>query len=50
MGFSFQRHIHRTQKIKRVIEAAKQRWPFCTIYSVQLPFEGSSYLQGTGKN
>jgi len=39
MGFSFT-GIFTNTKDKTVIEAAKQRWPFCIIYSVHLPFDG----------
>ncbi len=39
MGFSFS-GIFTNTKDKIVIEAAKQRWFFCTIYSIQIPFEG----------
>jgi len=39
MGFSFTGIFTNTDD-KAVIEAAKRRWPFCSIYRIQKPFEG----------
>ncbi len=44
MGFNFAGIFTNTSDIA-VIEAVKQRWPFCTIYRIETPFQGISIFR-----
>jgi len=49
MGYSFQ-GIFTNHQDQNIIDAARHRWPFCTVSRVDSPFNGIAIYRGEEKN